>query len=355
MSRSGDMDVQVKVSSLTPAVDARRSARAARMAALVLAFCCVCWGFSFPAMQFASASLARAMRTVSDAPLPTGVEFAVQGMFNSWRFALAAVVYWVLTWRRQRGYTVTDWRAGITVGLFCGGGMFLQLTGLRYTLPSVSAFLTALAVVFAPLAQSLLFRKGVGRWTWLAVMIAVAGMFVLSQDNPGAAAESTRTLVPPVPHLGEVLTIVSSVLFTGHILAVAHFGPRMDPVRMTAVMLATVSIVNAIGGFLLGGWVAYASTVLNTLVRDPVFVGAILSLAILSSVVAMSLMNRYQPLVSAATASVIYCLEPVFATLWSCGFRTEKLTSVTSAGGAVILVATLIAVLDSSKGHKTSA
>ncbi|HEX2972295.1 MAG TPA: DMT family transporter [Tepidisphaeraceae bacterium] len=355
MSRSENMDSSEKVISLTQAAGELPSGITARLATGVLAFCCLCWGFSFPTMQFASTSLAKAMHTITQAALPTTLEFAVQGLFNSWRFALAAFVYWLLTWPRQRGYTAADWQAGITIGLFCGGGMFLQLTGLRYTLPSVSAFLTALAVVLAPLAQSLLFRKTVGMWTWLAVVIAVVGMLLMSQENPGAAAESLRTLIPPVPHLGEALTLLSSVLFTGYILAVGHFGQRVDAARMTAVMLTVVAIVNALGGLALGGRVAYTSAVLSTLVYDPVFIGSLVSLSLFSSVLAMHLMNRYQPFVSAATASVIYCLEPVFATLWSCGLRTEKLTSVTATGGAVILAASLIAAIAATKATKPPA
>jgi len=53
-------------------------------------------------------------------------------------------------------------------------------------------------------------------------------------------------------------------------------------------------------------------------------------------------MNTYQPRLNPATASVIYCLEPVFATLFSVLFKTEYLTATTVAGGAMILMGVMV-------------
>jgi drug/metabolite transporter (DMT)-like permease len=53
-------------------------------------------------------------------------------------------------------------------------------------------------------------------------------------------------------------------------------------------------------------------------------------------------MNKYQPLVSPATASVVYCLEPLFGTLFSVAFRTEQLSQITLLGGSIILIAVII-------------
>ncbi len=319
----------------------RSAGRVRMMAAGILGFCCLLWGLSFPVMQFASASLERAVQAEGS---PVGIRFtlAMQATFNGWRFGLAAALYWVLTRARQRGYRAVDWQAGVTIGLFCGLGMFLQLTGLRYTLPSVSGFLTALVVVFAPLAQAVIFRKAVTLRVWFAVGVAVVGMSILAQANPGARAENTLAVRPPLPYLGEVLTVVSAVLFTGHILSVDRFGGAADTARMTVVMLAGVAVVNTGLALGLGGHGVYRLSIVQSLVRDPVFLGSIGSLIVFCTVTAMHLMNRYQPLVSAAVASVIYCLEPVFATLWSVGFRTDSLTMVTIAGGVVIIGAVLI-------------
>ena len=52
-------------------------------------------------------------------------------------------------------------------------------------------------------------------------------------------------------------------------------------------------------------------------------------------------MNASQPHVSPAVASVVYCMEPVFATMWSVFFRTESLTALTFVGGGLVILAML--------------
>src|SRR5437773_870899 len=84
------------------------------------------------------------------------------------------------------------------------------------------------------------------------------------------------------------------------------------------------------------------------LLGDWWLIAGILSLVFFSSVIALHLMNAYQPHVSPAMASVVYCLEPVFATLFSVLFGMEALTVMTIGGGAVILGAVLIVARGSS-------
>lgn len=310
-----------------------------RLAVAMLTLCCLCWGLSFPVMQFGMAGLKRAM------PSPTqegGPGLAMEATFNGWRLGLSALLYGLLTFPRQRGYSSTDWRGGVLVGLFFGGGMFMQLTALRFVLPSVSAFVTSLYVVLVPLGQSLLFRKSTSGRTWIAIFIALAGMSILAKSNPGASAENTLAVAPPVPWLGEILTVLGSILFTSQILAVDRYGKTADPIRLTGIMLAVGAAVNILGGLALGGGEIYSPSVISTLLHDGKFLTSMAALVLLCSVIAMHLMNAYQPFVPPATACVIYCLEPVFATLWSAGFRTERLTAITIVGGAVILAAVLL-------------
>jgi drug/metabolite transporter (DMT)-like permease len=227
--------------------------------------------------------------------------------------------------------------------LFYGGGMLFQTTGLRWTLPSVSGFLTSLAVVFAPQAQALILRRRVGAPTWSAIAIAIVGTVLLCWPKPEAYASNTQVFEPPVKYLGEIFTILSSLLFTGQILAVDAYGQRANPARLTLVMLITTSIASLVGAAALGGvrW----SAALGACVSDRTLIWTVATLVVISSVGALHLMNQYQPLVSPAVASVVYCTEPLFATTFSIAFRTEKLTGMTVAGGMVVLASVLIVAL----------
>jgi drug/metabolite transporter (DMT)-like permease len=247
-----------------------------------------------------------------------------------------------LSWRRQRGFTRRDVIGGAVVGTFFAMGMLLQVTGLRWVLPSVSSFFTALPVVFAPLAQAAIFKRPVGRATWLAVGLAVVGIVLLSWPKPEAAAEHSQISAPPIPYLGELLTIAGAAVFTAEIICVHHFGQRADAVRLTFVMLLTTSILSLLAGVALGGPSLLHGASLAGLLKDREVAWTMATLVAVSSVLALHLMNIYQPCVSPAIASVVYCTEPLFGTLFSLAFATEQLTRLTIAGGLVVIVSVLV-------------
>jgi drug/metabolite transporter (DMT)-like permease len=305
----------------------------------ILVLVCLFWGYSFPVMQFGTQAFDRHVLPATAGEMD---KFASRALFNGVRYLLATLLYGVVTRRRQRGYSRHDVVGGIVVGVLFASGMFFQVVGLRWVLPSVSGFFTALPVVFAPLAQSAILKKPVGRKTWIAVALAVAGILLLSWPKPGAVGANTVTVVPPIRYLGESLTIIGALIFTAEIISVHHFGQNSDPVRLTLVMIATTALFSLALGVVLGGpWLLRPAAMLG-MVRDKEFIWTMSTLICISSLLALHLMNTFQPRVSPAIASVIYCTEPLFSTMFSLIFATEILTKLTVAGGLAVTASVLV-------------
>ena len=309
----------------------------ARLAVLVLSFCCVGWGFSFPAMQIGADAVRQVLQSHG---IQSVSDLALRGIFNGWRFIVAGMLSMLLAGSPSR-YSKDDWIGGALVGFTFGAGMLLQLMGLRYTLPSVSSFLTALTVIMAPIAQALILRRTVGSRVWISVLLATAGMLILSTGDPGAAS-GRLVASPPIRYFGQILTIVAAVFFTAQILFLDNFGQRADPVRLTGVMLLTAGVLNLIVGLAAGGSALQRTQVASSLLHTGNFIWPFLGLALVSSLLTMQLMCAWQPKIAPATAAVVYALEPVFGTIFSIICQTEVLIRVTLAGGVVILVAVLI-------------
>lgn len=305
----------------------------------VLVLVCLFWGYSFPVMQFGTRAFDRHVLPASAGELD---KFASRALFNGVRYLLATILYGLVTWRRQRRYSRHDVVGGIVVGVLFAGGMFFQVVGLRWVLPSVSGFFTALPVVFAPLAQSAILKKPVGRKTWAAVALAVAGILLLSWPKPDAVGANTVAAIPPIRYLGESLTIIGALIFTAEIISVHHFGQNSDPVRLTLVMIATTAVFSLAIGLVLGGPSLLRPSAMVGLVRDKEFIWTMSTLIGISSLLALHLMNTFQPRVSPAIASVIYCTEPLFSTLFSLIFATEILTRLTVAGGLAVTASVLV-------------
>ncbi|HEY8548034.1 MAG TPA: DMT family transporter [Acidimicrobiales bacterium] len=212
-------------------------------------------------------------------------------------------------------------RHGVVAGLALWAGYVLQTVGLQYTDPSTSAFLTYMLVVVVPLLNLVFLRQPLQWATGAGIVIAVAGLVLLTG---GASAGLGR---------GEVLTLGCAVGFAVHMLILGQTAARHDPVRFTAVQLATVGA---------------ASAVLAT-VDDPgnvVFGGAPLVAAALTGVFATALaflaMVWAQRSVSPSRAALILLTEPVFAAVLS-WIDGDPLSATGALGGALILVAVVVA------------
>lgn len=332
--------------------DAARGRARASMAIGVLIFCCVLWGWSFPTMQYASRAFDAHIYGYSEL---SGVEsLASRGFLNGLRFLTAGLLYALLTWRSQSRFTRAETVGGVVVGLLFGAGMLLQVLGLAWARPSVSGFLTSMAVVFAPMAQALILRRTVGGAVWVAVGLALGGVTLLAWPNP-EASQAGLTVAAPVPFLGEILTLLGAIIFTAQILAVDHYGQAADPRRLTSVMMLTCSVLSLGVAVGLSGGRVVMPDVISGLALDRTVWWSLGSLVLFSSVLAIPLMNTFQPRVSPATASVVYCTEPLFALVFSVLLGTEHLTALTLAGGGAVLAGVLLVASRSGASGKRDA
>lgn len=306
-------------------------------AALMLVVCCLCWGLSFPLMPLVMSSLHAAGEAARGATV------------NGWRYLLAAA----LLAMAMRGLpSRADLRGGLVLGGFMAGGMFLQILGLSWVVPSVSGMITALPVLLTPMAQALILRRAVPLRVWVASAIAVVGCVVLTLGAAEAQSAGSLVSAPPFAHAGEIVTVLAALCFTGMILAIDHHGPRCDATRMTMVLFLVVGAVNLAIALAVGGLVLHDAVVITGVLGEVRWIAAMAALVVFSSIGATWLMNRAQPALTPARAAVIYCLEPVFALIFSLLLGQERLTAATVSGGALVIGAALLA---SIPGHARQA
>jgi len=310
-------------------------------ATLILCVCCVVWGLSFPLMPLVGdgimANNARHAVSVN--------ELGGSGVLNFWRYVAAAALTAVLACNRWSGLTRHEVYAGAVIGCCFAGGIICQTLGLRYIVPSLSGSITALSVVFAPIAQAVVFRQKVSAMIWITVVLAMLGMVVLAQRNPDATTVGTLAVVPPFPYAGHIITLIGSLFFTCQILCVDRLAGASDPLRMTTILFLTVMIISGMVAMSNGGAQALTTVIDAHLLTNVRWLAAAVALVVLCSVVTLVLMNTFQPAISAAVASVIYCLEPVCAAGFSVLLGQERLTTITVIGGGLVVAATLLLVL----------
>ncbi len=300
-----------------------------------LIYACALWGLSFPA--------GKALLMVQGAAAPGHSTWLYTAAGMTARFALAGViVFAVLSLRgKLRGFTRNEVVQGAGVALFGGLGMLFQLDGLAHTDASTSAFLTQGSVIFIPLITALVTKTFPQRREVLAVLLVVIGVAVL------AGFDGTRLSLGR----GELETLVAALFFTGHILWLER--PRFlhnDASRVSLLMFAGIALLCFPFTWLHDPGLAQAAKSLSSL-SAWWFIGILVGPCTL---LAFLWMNRWQRHVTATTAGLIYCFEPVFASLqalflpgvfsgWAgLDYPNETLTLRLVTGGALILLGNLV-------------
>jgi len=230
-------------------------------------------------------------------------------------------------------------KGGLVCGLLLFAATTLQQIGLVYTSAGKAGFLTALYVVLVPVAGWLFLRKQPGKVIWAAVGLAVAALYLLCIPAAGFRVER-----------GDAMLLGCAVCFTGQILCVDHYAPRVDGFRL------------ARDEFLITGILSMAVALLTEEIRlDGILEAAIpiLYAGVLSGAVGYTLQILGQRDVNPTIASLIMCLESVFAVLTGAVLLGERMTGREAAGCVLMFSAVILAqlstVMKKTHGRKEGA
>lgn len=267
-----------------------------------------------------------------------GVEEITPLAFNGIRSLLGAAVLLpviaVLDFSKQKkGISVQKFdktllTGGIICGIFLCAASTLQTAGMVYTSPGKSGFITALYMVIIPIIGIITGKKPSLTVT-ISVLIAVCGLYLMCIDSSFSVNK------------GDILTLACSFLFTGHIMVIDYFSPRVDGVKLSCVQFFVCGIINLVCMFIF---------------EEPKLMpilGCTASIAysgIMSCGVAYTLQIVGQKYTDPTSASILMSLESVFATLSTvvlvaCGQNiTGGALSGREIAGCVLMFAAIILV-----------
>ena len=273
-----------------------------RRAILALVLVCLVWGVSFTAIK---------QTLVYSSPL----------VLLGARFTLATLAIA----GSLRGLTRDEAAGGLLLGLLFWAGFVLQTMGLQSTTPSRSAFLTILSTPLVPVLQFLRHRTLPRAPTLGAIVLAVAGTWLLT--SPGGGTGLNR---------GDLLTIGCAILFTGQIVAAGHYATRIPVGRLLALELGSCAVLSLV-----------TAPLLETPRLAPTlpFLGLILFLAF-TGLWSFRTQLRAQQVLTPTHTALVFTLEPVFAAVTSFLVLGERLAPVQLLGAALILAAVAAPALE---------
>lgn len=216
-------------------------------------------------------------------------------------------------------------------GLSCGAALFTAMSIQQYCMLGAGAgkagFISSLYIIYVPLI-SMVFGQKLSKYIKISVGIALLGLYLLCyKPNSGGF------------DFYDILLLIGAFFYGVHILVVNHFSGKVDATKISCLQFFVVAILSAplmlvfeeptLRGFIAG--------------KIPVLYAGVLTCG-----VAYTLQIFGQKYTQPTVASLILCLESVFAVIGGCTILHETM-SPKEILGCIFMISAVI--LSQTQGH----
>ena len=283
-----------------------------RNAALLLLLTSFIWGLSFVAQSVSS-------------------ELVGPFTFNSVRLLIGAVVLMplaiprILKHRKEADWLKRTLCAGIACGILLAIASVTQQIGVAQSGAGKGGFITSIYIIIVPFI-SLIFGRKVAMKTWIAGILALAGMYLLCML--GESGIST----------GDIYLLACALFFSFHIMAIDELGKDVDGLVMSCLQFLVGGLV-AMPGMVLEG--PQASAILSAWL--PILYSGAFSCGI-----AYTLQVIGQKYVQPSHAVLLLSLESVWAAIGGALLLGERMSFGQVCGCLLVFASVLLAQLGKS-------
>lgn len=225
-------------------------------------------------------------------------------------------------------------RRDIIIGsIVCGAALFaasnMQQLALNMGASAGKAgFITALYIVLVPIGQ-VFFKQRITPRHWLAVAVAVAGMYFLCITGGFSISPS------------DLYLLLCALLFAVQILAVDRFSARVDGLVLSCGMFLVVAVLSSLFALpleeiTLGGIAAC--------------IWPLLYIAVFSSCLGYTFQILAQKGGNPAVVSLLMSLESLFAAVFGALLLGERMSTHELIGCALMIAAIVVAELPAKRG-----
>ncbi|MGE5315429.1 MAG: DMT family transporter [Acidobacteriota bacterium] len=251
--------------------------------------------------------------------------------FITVRFSIGTVLFGLAFFRQLRRIPASTWKRGAFLGVLLGVGIAIQNFGLYLTTASNAGFITGMMVIFTPLAQIVFLKKKPKAGNLVGIAIVTYGLYLLTQPEGSSGI-----------NFGDVLVLLSSILFGIYIVFLDIYTKKEDVVKISFVQVLSVAVVS------LGFW-PFETVRLDF---TPASAAIVFFLALFATVLTTYVQNRYQKDTTPTSAAIIFSVEPVISAVLAYAVLHEVIGWIGAAGGALIVGGILISEFAEDLGKK---
>ncbi len=294
---------------------------------LILIFATMLWGGTFAVVKQA---------LESSSPM----------MFIGWRFFLAFVLLIPFIFKFKREFTKKAVLAGGLLGLFYFLGFATQTVGLKYTLATKSAFITAISVVLVPLMQTTIEKRPPTKGALIGTGLVLIGVLFLSSGGNSVLAFLSD--LGKNFNYGDFLTLLCAIFFAAYIVYLDISSSKHGFWVILVMQIAVTAFLSFFAAFVFDSW--GIEQIKFEITKNTVF--GLLYTTLFTTLLTTVILTKYQKNITPTKAALIYSLEPLFASIFAFFLLGETLTFFAIIGAAFILSGLIIAETYDSQKNK---
>ncbi len=270
----------------------------------------ILWGGTFPVIKY-------------------GLEWMDPFLLIFLRFFIAFMIlsFFILVgWiKTKKNLNLSILVKSLLLGLIGFFSYFTQTYGLLFTTPHRSAFITQLLIIFVYIFQFIFLKKMITKYQWFSLGMILLGSYILFFGFRLEDLFFTKTFK------GDFYTFLCAIGFAIYIIIVDFIKQE----EFFLVLFYHFFFISIFSSFFLFVYPVEFQLNFNILF-------SIGYLSILATLVASMILFYYQPQTTPVRASIIYALEPVFASIFAILFLKINFTVQEFIGISIIFIGSLI-------------
>lgn len=260
------------------------------------------------------------------------------------RFGISGFVLTAASLRSLHKLTKTELLQGIVAGSLLTAAIIFEYDALNYIRASIAAFLTNCYCIIIPLLAAIHFRRRPTLRTQVCCALVVIGMMILANVRIHDL-HFTR---------GEIECFLATLFFGLYIywLGVPQF--YHNHTTRTSIIMYTTMVVVSLPLLYFSSHSTHPFLNSIQACASPTILGFLFLLTVLCTLLPYTLVNHWQREINSTEAGVIYCVIPVFASLFALfmphflgqlagvHYNNESITLRLLLGGLFITLANVI-------------
>ncbi len=225
-------------------------------------------------------------------------------------------------------------RAGLILGIVFSFAQNFQQFAFYYSTSGKIAFITAFYMFFVPLFSVIFLKKKIAVLTWASIIIGLVGLFLLCIDP------SDLTSV----NFGDVLALICAIFYAVQIMLIDKFlEENINGIQLSFMQFVVAAILSIIAMFIFE-----KPVIADIKTAAP----SLLYSGIMSCGIAYTLQIVGQKNASPVVASLLMCLESVFAVITAAIILHEAMAPREMAGCLIMFAAILLSQISESLSAK---